>query len=148
MEAAKSILSRPAPALPTTLRFFAAFTTSAVTFVALRTTRPSYSLIILINSDGVSLFYINSKTGVPKYFDAFSDMLSLTSMRICALSKTFEISTEMSNFKKDLLCPSQSASEFTGITHFFQHHLSRCYCCNNIKCITVTHMGYPEYLAF
>mmetsp|Transcript_25652 Transcript_25652/g.35259 ORF Transcript_25652/g.35259 Transcript_25652/m.35259 type:complete len:280 (-) Transcript_25652:198-1037(-) len=48
--AATSILSTPTPALPTILIFTACFKTSGVTFVADRTTKPSYSPIILINS--------------------------------------------------------------------------------------------------
>ncbi len=48
--AGTSILSTPIPARPITFRFFAAFSTSAFTFVDERTASPSYSPMIFKSS--------------------------------------------------------------------------------------------------
>ena len=73
-----STLSTPMPARPTTLRFVAAARTSAVTFVAERIARPSYSPIIAISSS--LLLPVMTSTSMPrslKIAAAFGSILSL-----------------------------------------------------------------------
>jgi len=55
LAARMSTLSRPTPARPMTLRFSALSMMAWVTLVALRITRPSYSLMTPLNSSGVRL---------------------------------------------------------------------------------------------
>ena len=63
LAAVMSTLSRPAPARPMIFRFSALSMIACVTFVALRITRPSYSLMTPFSSSGVR--FVMTSTSIP-----------------------------------------------------------------------------------
>ena len=75
-----STLSSPEPALPTTLSCEAASINSAVTFVALRMTRPEYSPMMAFSSSGLRPVLIStSRPASFRISTHFDEMLSLMS---------------------------------------------------------------------